>query len=321
MSSFYDYALQKSRHTLASKSISPLLPLLKSLPCIDSSVQSESGIRIVAKDSAIAKQHEATLQDIAMRLKPWRKGAFYLFDTYINSEWQSFIKWRILAPHCDFSNKLIADIGCNNGYYMLEMLLHALEKGQVPKGIIGLEPNGLFKCQFDFIYHFAKGFFATHKLDSVIDFKILGIEDVLNLCQAQGGGFDMIFCLGVLYHRQNPLECLKWLYNALNKGGELILDTLILESELELVLSPSKSYAKMSNAYFIPSISALKGWCERAGFREFHLIATNPTTTNEQRKTKWIDGESLEAFLDSTQTRTIEGYQAPIRGYVKLIKS
>ena len=45
-----------------------------------------------------------------------------------------------------------------------------------------------------------------------------------------------------------------------------------------------------------------------------------PTTTQEQRQTPWVDSQSLESFLQQDKSLTIEGYQAPVRGYFKLKK-
>jgi len=45
------------------------------------------------------------------------------------------------------------------------------------------------------------------------------------------------------------------------------------------------------------------------------------TDASEQRKTEWIEGQSLEDFLDPNDTsKTVEGYPAPQRVYVRLIK-
>jgi tRNA (mo5U34)-methyltransferase len=42
-----------------------------------------------------------------------------------------------------------------------------------------------------------------------------------------------------------------------------------------------------------------------------------PTTGNEQRRTPWVNTESLADFLDPGDNRkTIEGYQAPVRAVV-----
>lgn len=97
------------------------------------------------------------------------------------------------------------------------------------------------------------------------------------------------------------------------------LDTMYIEDEREIALVPNKTYSKIPNIYFVPSISALKNWCERAGFKEFEVLATKKTDENEQRKTEWIDSFSLENFLDpKDKNLTIEGYEAPKRVYIRI---
>jgi tRNA (mo5U34)-methyltransferase len=88
-----------------------------------------------------------------------------------------------------------------------------------------------------------------------------------------------------------------------------------------MCLCPKSSYSKIPNIYFVPSIPALKNWCLRAGFKSFEVLETSITQDNEQRKTEWIEGESLKDFLDpNDNTKTVEGYPAPARVYVKLMK-
>jgi tRNA (mo5U34)-methyltransferase len=74
----------------------------------------------------------------------------------------------------------------------------------------------------------------------------------------------------------------------------------------------------MKNVYFIPTLKALKNWIKRAGFKEIVFMGKRYTTTNEQRKTDWIEGESLDSFLNKNETKTIEGYEPPLRCYLKL---
>ena len=75
----------------------------------------------------------------------------------------------------------------------------------------------------------------------------------------------------------------------------------------------------MRNIYFIPTIKTLENWAKRAKFTKFEVIAKIKTTTDEQRKTDWIEGESLNNFLNPDNSNlTIEGYPAPQRVYVKL---
>ncbi len=240
----------------------------------------------------------ANLRDLLLALKPWRKGPFRFFDMEIQSEWNSAIKFNLIANHLNIKGKVVADIGCNNGYYMFRMLPFA------PKKIVGFEPNAFCKAQFELTNAF---------IQSQIAFELLGIEDLAHYDTK----FDTIICLGVLYHRTNPIDCLKILKNALNPQGEIIADTLIIDSPKEIALTPL-IYAKMKNVYFIPSVSAFRNWLQRAGFRDIELLCTKKTTQDEQRKTDWICGESLGDFLDkSDENKTIEGYSAPIRAYFK----
>lgn len=289
---------QEANKKLLAKNIAPLLEKINALPPLQATLELQESVKL-SFDSLSHSQKEQILE-CALALKPWRKGPFEIGDLRIESEWNSSIKWNLLTPHLQLEGKEIADIGCNNGYYMFEMLSHS------PKSITGFDPYALFKCQFDFINHFAK---------TPIVYEMLGIEHLQYYPQK----FDVIFCMGVLYHRTDPISTLKTLAKALKNGGEVILDTLILQSSEEIALCPKESYAKMSNAYFIPSPLALEGWCQRAGFESVVLLEMKQTQQNEQRKTQWIDTMSLEDFLNpNNPNQTIEGYQAPIRGYFKL---
>ncbi|MDY6057310.1 MAG: tRNA 5-methoxyuridine(34)/uridine 5-oxyacetic acid(34) synthase CmoB [Campylobacter lanienae] len=240
------------------------------------------------------------IEDIAIALKPWRKGPFGLNELFIDSEWRSFVKFNILKPHLSLKDKTIADVGCNNGYYMFKMLEYE------PRSIIGFDPSELAFLQFSFINHFAK---------SDIKFEIAGVESL----PSYGVKFDTIFCLGVLYHRSDPIKCLKELKSALNPNGEVFIDTMYIDRDDEMVLSPDTSYSKIPNISFIPSVKALQNWVKRAKFNSFEILATKDTDSFEQRKTKWIDSQSLEDFLDpNDSSKTIEGYPAPKRIYIRL---
>ena len=244
-------------------------------------------------------EREETLQT-ALNLRSWRKGPFKIDDILIDSEWRSFVKFNLLAPHMDLAGKVVGDIGCNNGYYLFRML------PQRPKKLIGFDPGVMSFLQFKFIDAFAR---------SSIEYELLGVEHLPHY----GVKFDALFCLGVLYHRSDPVRTLKELKGALNAGGELFLDTMYLDMEGDFALSPKNTYSKIPNIYFVPTISALLNWCERANFKDAQILATKPTDAHEQRKTEWILGQSLGDFLDPADpARTVEGYPAPKRVYLKL---
>ncbi len=137
----------------------------------------------------------------------------------------------------------------------------------------------------------------------------LGIEQLPEL-QA----FDTVFSMGVLYHRRSPLDHLIQLKNPLVSGGELILETLVIEGDENSVLVPFDRYAQMRNVYFFPSALALKAWLEKVGFVDVKIVDENVTTLGEQRSTEWMTHNSLPDYIDPNDpTKTVEGYPAPRR--------
>ena len=263
----------------------------------------DDAIRVIAKKDKKIFSHYSSedFYQLLMLLKSWRKGPFEIAGHFIDTEWRSDIKYNIIKPHLNIEKKIFMDIGCNNGYY----LFRALEKK--PKKLIGFDPSPICKMQFDLLNHFLK---------TDITYELLGIEHIIDYVNYTHISPDVIICLGVLYHRSDPVKSLRLLYDALKKNGELIIDSFIIDGDEPIALFPKDRYSKIPNTYFIPTITTLKNWLYRAKFKEVELITTLQTTTQEQRQTKWINAQSLEDFIDSTNGLTVEGYPAPKRAYL-----
>lgn len=280
------------------KNIAPLREGLSKLPVIETKLLLDDVVSLHSESALDESTHEA-IEVLAKEMKPWRKGPFDLFGLFIDTEWQSFLKYNLLRPHFNLKDKRVADVGCNNGYYMFRMLEDA------PKLLVGMDPSALYKCQFDFVNHFVQ---------SDIRFELLGVEHL----PFYEHKFDTIFCLGVLYHRSDPVSTLKALAKGLESGGELMLDTFMIDGDEDICLTPEKTYSKIPNIYFVPTVKALNNWCTRAGFVDFEVLEITVTTEQEQRSTPWIEGESLGDFLDPQNlNKTVEGYPAPKRVYIK----
>ena len=218
------------------KDIKPMREALNALPKIENITVSLEDI-VTLNALHVNDSDKETIKQCALALKPWRKGPFEVFGTFIDTEWQSFIKYNLLEPYFNLEGKVVGDIGCNNGYYLFRML------SQQPKKLVGFDPSALYKTQFDFINHFMK---------SDIVYEMLGVEHL----PAYEHKFDMLFCLGVLYHRSDPVQTLKALYQGLNPNGELILDTFMIDGESPVALCPATSYSKIPNVYFVPTLPA-----------------------------------------------------------------
>ncbi len=230
-------------------------------------------------------------------LHPWRKGPFSVFGIHIDSEWRSDLKWSRLQPHITpLANRMVLDVGCGNGYYSLRMA------GEGASLVIGIDPTLRYVFQFKALRHFL-GDIPVHILP-------LGIESLPERFEY----FDTIFSMGVFYHRRSPMDHLRHMRQCLSQGGELVLETLVIEGDDGAVLVPQGRYAMMRNVWFIPSGPTLISWLRRCGFREAMLVDISATLPGEQRSTDWMRYQSLVDFLDpDDHTKTIEGHPAPRR--------
>lgn len=238
------------------------------------------------------------LKATLMGLHPWRKGPYDLFGLHIDTEWRSDWKWDRVLPHlADLDNRLVLDVGCGNGYHCWRML------GAGARRVIGIDPSPRFVYQFQAIRHFTG--------PQPVDVLPLGIEHLPGELRA----FDTVFSMGVFYHRRSPMDHLRELKDCLRPGGQLVLETLLIEGRAGQALVPEGRYAKMPNVWFLPSADTLLGWLRKCGFRNPRLVDESVTSLAEQRRTEWMTFESLRDFLDPDDiNRTVEGHPAPRRG-------
>ena len=246
------------------------------------------------------------------QLMPWRKGPFYIGSQIANedsgiqidTEWHSDWKWARVAPHLsNLQGRRVLDVGGGSGYHGWRMA------GLGAETVIIVDPSCLFYHQFMAIRHFISNADAhrTHYIPVPLE--------ALPVSSDQGSQlFDTVFSMGVLYHRQSPFEHLQQLRGQLVKGGELVLETLVIEGDANTVLVPHDRYAQMNNVYFLPSVAALIGWLEKAGFSNVRCVDVDVTSIEEQRATEWMTYQSLSDFLaPNDNSKTIEGYPAPKR--------
>ncbi|MDF7788772.1 tRNA 5-methoxyuridine(34)/uridine 5-oxyacetic acid(34) synthase CmoB [Pantoea ananatis] len=252
----------------------------------------------------ISDRHRQGIEKLLRNLMPWRKGPYSLYGTEINTEWRSDWKWERVLPHISsLAGRTVLDVGCGSGYHMWRMI------GAGAHLVVGIDPMQLFLCQFEAVRKLLNDDRRAHLLP-------LGIEQLPAL-QA----FGTVFSMGVLYHRRSPLDHLLQLKNQLVSGGELVLETLVIEGDVNQVLVPGERYAQMRNVYFIPSAEALESWLEKCGFVNVRIVDFALTSTEEQRRTSWMTSESLAEFLDpDDSSKTIEGYPAPLRAVLVATK-
>jgi tRNA (mo5U34)-methyltransferase len=101
------------------------------------------------------------------------------------------VKWKLFADAIprDLTGKTVLDIGCNAGFYSLEMKRRGAER------VLGVD--------FDDSY-LAQARFAAEIAGADIEFRKLSVYDV----GALGERFDIVLFMGVLYHLRHPLLAL-----------------------------------------------------------------------------------------------------------------
>ena len=251
---------------------------------------------VVAVAGGLVPDHRTLVREALQALHPWRKGPFDLFGVRVDAEWRSDLKWRRVAPAVDLAGAAVLDVGCGNGYFGWRMLQAGAQR------VVGIDATPLFHMQHQAINHYA----GDHR-NAVLPIRFEQLPQ--RLTEAR---FDAAFSMGVLYHQRNPGEHLRRLCSSLKTGGQVIVETLIVESAAPL--RPAGRYARMRNISEIPTPDSLLNALAAAGFEEARVIDIAATTGAEQRSTPWMRFESLaEALNPDDAGRTIEGHPAPRR--------
>jgi tRNA (mo5U34)-methyltransferase len=257
----------------------------------------DADMPVIGAPGDCAAATRENIEGLLRQLHPWRKGPYLVHGIHIDAEWRSDLKWRRLAGHIQpLRGRTVLDVGCGNGYHCWRMA------GAGARLVVGIDPALLSVMQFQAVKHFA-GEWPVHVLP-------LGMEDMPKKMAA----FDTVFSMGVLYHRRSPLDHLLELRGLLRSGGELALETLVIDGADRQVLVPEGRYARMRNVWFIPGCATLEGWLKRCGYLEIRLIDVTQTTRQEQRATDWMRFQSLADCLDPDDPAlTVEGLPSPRR--------
>jgi tRNA (mo5U34)-methyltransferase len=125
----------------------------------------------------------------------------HFLGDYPQCKWQSFAS----AIPADLTGKTVLDIGCNAGFYSMEM------KRRGAARVLGIDSDQGYLAQARFAAE-VKGF--------DIEFRELDIYQVEKL----GEKFDLVLFMGVLYHLRHPLLALDLLWE------HVVRDTLVFQT-------------------------------------------------------------------------------------------
>jgi tRNA (mo5U34)-methyltransferase len=122
----------------------------------------------------------------------------HFLSDYPNVKWRQFEH----AIPADLTGKTVLDIGCNAGFYSIQMKRRGADR------VLGID--------FDDRY-LEQARFAAEVTGQDIEFRKLSVYDVADL----GETFDVVLFMGVLYHLRHPLLALDLIHE--HVAGDLLI--------------------------------------------------------------------------------------------------
>lgn len=202
----------------------------------------------------------------------WTAPDHFLHD-YPNVKWQRF---RHALP-ADLKGRTVLDIGCNGGFYAIEMKRRGADR------VVGIDADP------DYL---AQARFAAEVTGQAIELRELSVYDVAKL----GERFDIVLFMGVLYHLRHPLLALDLIHAHVAK------DLLVFQSMQRGsadVLPVAQDHPFTETAVF-----------DEPGFPKLHFVehryAGDPTNW-------WVPNHAcVEAMLRSAGFDVLEQAEAEV---------
>jgi tRNA (mo5U34)-methyltransferase len=145
------------------------------------------------------------------RLGPWfhnldlggvQTAPEHFLGNYPRFKWEKFAH----AVPADLTGKSVLDIGCNAGFYSIEM------KRRGAARVVGIDADERYLTQARF---------AARIANADIELRQMSVYDIASL----GEQFDVVLFMGVLYHLRHPLL-------ALDLVHDVVRETLVFQTML-----------------------------------------------------------------------------------------
>jgi tRNA (mo5U34)-methyltransferase len=212
------------------------------------------------------------LRSAVHRLGPWfhnidlngvRTAPDHFLGDYPAQKWRRFAG----ALPADLTGRTVLDIGCNGGFYAIEMKRRGAER------VLGVDWDETYLTQARF---------ATKVLGLDIEYRRLSVYDVGEL----GERFDIVLFMGVLYHLRHPLLALDLIrehaagdmlvFQSMQRGSEEVVETAMDYPFSEELLFDEPGFPKLhfiENSYagdpsnwWVPNRACTEAMLRNAGF-------------------------------------------------------
>jgi tRNA (mo5U34)-methyltransferase len=223
---------------------------------------------------SIAPAEQAELKQRIEALGPWfhniQLGDVWTAPDHFLGNYPS-VKFQRFAPHLpeDLSSKSVLDIGCNAGFYSMEMKRRGAER------VLGIDSDDRYLAQARLAGE-ALGY-------DNIEFRNLSVYDV----GALGETFDIVIFMGVLYHLRHPLLALDlirervagdmMIFQSMQRGSPNVLPldedykfeeaAIFFESGFPKLHFIERQYAHDWTNWWVPNRACAEAMLRAAGFR------------------------------------------------------
>lgn len=181
-----------------------------------------------------------------------------------NSEW----KLSILQLPKDLKGKSVIDVGAWDGFFSFEA-----EKRNA-KSVLAIDS---ITWQNDKLWDVSMNKEVEHSGKKGFNFahKILGSNvesyeaEVMNLNSQVDGKFDLVLCLGILYHMEDPYGMCKVMYDITADDGICILEThmdCMNDEKPKMAFYPNKECNNDPGTWCGPNKACVIGMLESVGF-------------------------------------------------------
>lgn len=241
--------------------------------------------------------------EYAERLRPFLQAPFPLANgEVVQGPWIGKYKidyFNLCGVTADFlAGKRVLDIGSNAGFDTL--YLSTLN----PSKIVGIEPTALFYDQSLLLW-------AMYDCPN-LSYRKIGWQDARGVGL---GPFDVINCQGVLYHEPSPMQLIDTLFELLDPGGTLVLETHISMGEDKTARFVEGAFWGDMSWFWVPTIPTLSAMLRVRGFEDvdvrssFSVDSKNP---NDPERT--VEGEPTGGRAFVTAVRPTGRIYAPKYG-------
>jgi tRNA (mo5U34)-methyltransferase len=228
------------------------------------------------QSTAIDKSNAASIESRARSLGTWFHNLHFgdvqtAPDHFLGD--YPMVKWRCFAHAIpeDLRGKSVLDIGCNAGFYSIEMKRRGAER------VLGIDSDE---------HYLAQARFAADVAGFDIEFRNLSIYQIADLKEQ----FDWVLFMGVLYHLRHPLLALdlihehvtrEWfVFQSMQRGSREVAalkrdypfeeTSIFNEPGFPLMYFIERRYANDPTNWWIPNQACTEAMLRSAGFEVAH---------------------------------------------------